>query len=69
MRTIYDEYMREANALKRYMNSLKLRRRASRDVGEIKNLEKRIEVLYSEYLELIRDARDILSYIEAVTKC
>lgn len=63
MRTLYRSYLKQAIKLNDYIYRLKTELADTHDVDKRKSLEKRIEVLRTEYYELIRDARAISGYL------
>lgn len=64
LKKLYLEYLSEARKLHSYIDELKVKRSFMRDVDEIKNITKRIELLDTEYSELIRDAGLIRNYLK-----
>lgn len=63
MKELYLNYLNDAKRLFERIHALQEVKRQCFDVGEIKRLTARIELLTTERLELIRDSKEIAKFL------
>lgn len=64
METLFRAYMKTADALKQQIEYLKVENSKTNDVDKKKEISKRSETLYSEYLDVLHSARMIENYFK-----
>lgn len=68
MKNLFRAYMKTADALKQQIEHLKAENSKTADIDKKKEISKRSETLYSEYLDVLHSAKMIENYFKPKPK-